>query len=300
MKFLAYQICLLVTSVVQWTTATLNLADVPCGKGNLRRSTRIVNGKPTKEGEFPWQVYIVERVVNASQASSIHVCSGAIIHQRFVLTAAHCVLHKGIEKYLVVIANTHDLTKMPVEGKLLRVKKLIVHPNMTQLPPPEHNDIALLELSKDIKWSNTIRPVCLPDKNTDRRADDLDGHTVTIAGWGRITEDANAKVTQEDTLQKLTVKVLSRSKCQTWYQKELNSTFKLTDSHLCAGSRSGKKGTCLGDSGGSLLLRDRNERFVSIGLVSGAIGCGREKLPTIYTRVSQYSDWITKKVKPSQ
>jgi transmembrane serine protease 9 len=66
---------------------------------------------------------------------------------------------------------------------------------------------------------------------------------------------------------------------------------------LCAGGVEGKD-TCIGDSGGPLMSpgispRDGRARLFVAGVVSfGPESCGTKDWPGVYTRVSQYTDWI--------
>nr|CAD7451214.1 unnamed protein product [Timema bartmani] len=51
-----------------------------------------------------------------------------------------------------------------------------------------------------------------------------------------------------------------------------------------------------GDSGGALLAEDFYGRMVVAGIVSWGLGCGRPTNPGVYTKVSQYTDWILKNI----
>lgn len=49
--------------------------------------------------------------------------------------------------------------------------------------------------------------------------------------------------------------------------------------------------TVQGDSGGPLILK-KNGRWMQIGIVSFGNKCGEPGYPGVYTRVTQYLDWI--------
>ena len=62
-------------------------------------------------------------------------------------------------------------------------------------------------------------------------------------------------------------------------------------SQVCAGAEEGKD-SCSGDSGGGLFIQDTRDTWHLLGIVSyGARDCGNSK-PGVYTRVSNYTDWI--------
>jgi secreted trypsin-like serine protease len=49
--------------------------------------------------------------------------------------------------------------------------------------------------------------------------------------------------------------------------------------------------SCQGDSGGGLFYYN-NGRWYAAGVVSYAIGCGRQAFPTVFTKTAAYIDWI--------
>ena len=61
---------------------------------------------------------------------------------------------------------------------------------------------------------------------------------------------------------------------------------------ICAGVPEGGKDTCQGDSGGPAIWTDSDLRSYLIGITSWGIGCAQPNLPGVYTRVTEYLDWI--------
>ena len=48
-----------------------------------------------------------------------------------------------------------------------------------------------------------------------------------------------------------------------------------------------------GDSGGPMVVRrERDDRFVLGGIISWGIGCAEPNQPGVYTRISEFRDWI--------
>lgn len=144
--------------------------------------------------------------------------------------------------------------------------------------------------------SDTIRPICIPIDEP-LRSKDYVGYTPFVAGWGRTSEGGSSA----PLLQELQINVLGNDVCKDRYKKvgKLISEKQFDDAVLCAGVLTGGKDSCQGDSGGPLMapsVYGQVSHYFQIGVVSYGIGCARQNVPGVYTRVQTFVDWIQEKV----
>ncbi|KAL1501655.1 hypothetical protein ABEB36_006948 [Hypothenemus hampei] len=248
-------------------------------------TNRITHGKTAALEEFPWMVLIA---YNSSDFGIEFRCGGTIISERFILTAAHCILNTsifGVRLGEYDLNNTdqdcaHSYCSPPTQD--LYIEDTIIHPKYN--PKTHENDIALIKLlgQADISQTN-IRPICLPLFDTN---DDLAGKYAIISGWG-ATEISDMSAVP----MKAEIPVLPMTTCKEIYDKYTT----ITINQICAGGRGGRD-SCAGDSGGPLMtagLIDGNPRYIQYGIVSfGPRQCGSEGQPGIYTKTKPYLKWI--------
>ncbi|CAG7732779.1 unnamed protein product [Allacma fusca] len=222
-----------------------------------------------------------------------HFCGGFVINRNFILSAAHC-FDSITEKFSklsmmkAVVGEHHHLKKEePVDAIDINFAKIIRHGQYDQFNLS--HDIALLKLETALEWTPFVQPLCLPDSTEETKIS-----YGTIAGWGRTGEREPAS----DVLLQATVPILDNSKCQQFFNlaqfKFLVNTFQ-----FCAGRFFGGVDTCLGDSGGPLMIREKissTEQMTALGIVSLGKGCGRVALPGIYTKIASYIPWIKDQV----
>lgn len=255
-------------------------------------SYRIVGGSLAKEGAWPWQVVIYMR----APTGTFMRCGGSIIHERWVMTAAHCIKSRDKDDYFVVegVNRIDNPLRKNGQGRLLSVKRVLPHDGYSS--QTSENDIALLELVSPAR----SKRVALQFSGTGSLEEP--GRITTITGWGtlRAIRDGKDMLTQEavrpndpryftSRLMEVDVPLVSEDVCREAYR---DSSGKIDRRVLCAGLREGGKDSCQGDSGGPLVTRSASGQFLQIGVVSFGKGCGLKDGYGVYSRVSAFNDWL--------
>ncbi|XP_045490219.1 chymotrypsin-2 [Pieris rapae] len=232
---------------------------------------RVVGGKDAPDGALPYQVSVQNQ-------NKFPFCGGAIIADRWILTAAHCLTNKKA-KDLSVLAGTNNKKS---GGTRYKIDKIVKHEKYTDRP--NVNDIALLRTKEKIKFTKKVKAIEVATK------DPKVGEKCKLSGWGFTTQSQS---NSPNKLQWLDVKVISNKACKTNYIRRYEKSFPVTEKHICTYNKSGE-GTCQGDSGGSLVCNNK-----SAGIVSWNLPCARGE-PDAYTRTSSYSKWIKEKMKANK
>ena len=203
------------------------------------------------------------------ESSAGEICSGTLIGQDVVLTAAHCVMHRAA--YSVVV------TDPDFRQRRIRVSASSLHPDFVPGTTPEDQpgvDLAMLKLSQGV--GGGFRPL-------DPRGGAIGtGDGVDIAGYGVVAEN------RRDTARTLrSAHLVSIGELQV-----ANRVTVITDAQRMAATAGA--GACLGDSGGPIL---RNGQMVGVvSWSSGAMRQGRARTAcggfTAVTPTGQHASWI--------
>ncbi|XP_074035860.1 serine protease persephone-like [Leptinotarsa decemlineata] len=197
-------------------------------------------------------------------------CGATIISFNFLLTAAHCFCRNVVPSVARLgVTSLDDSSALDVD-----IKKATLYPsyNITT----KHHDIAIVEIARRVSFSDRIQPATL-------YAGQDDPQGLTIAGWGVSEQGRSTR------LRKAKILSVPVSACDTIYGILMFGKKSIVSSQICAGG--GAKDACWGDSGGPLFIQQDSGVFSVVGVVSFGIGCGGN-VPTVYTRVSKYLDWI--------
>ena len=236
---------------------------------------QIVGGQEAAPGAWPWMAAIVQ----ASQPSDYQgqFCGGALIASQWVLTAGHCVQGKTAAEIDVTLGK-HKLTD--AGGERIHVIQIVRHPafNSTTLD----SDVALLKL-QTATARQTVTLV--PQGDTTLTAV---GVLATVIGWGDMRTNGQ-QGTYADALMQVSVPIVSNATCNA------PSSYggDVTLNQMCAGLPQGGKDACQGDSGGPLVVPDgTGNGWLQAGVVSWGIDCAQPNYYGVYTRLSNFSDWI--------
>uniref|UniRef100_T1JB02 limulus clotting factor C n=1 Tax=Strigamia maritima TaxID=126957 RepID=T1JB02_STRMM len=250
-----------------------------CGIENTQQFSRVVGGAETEPNQYPWTVAIFRRLPNSSRLQQI--CGGSLVNDRYVVTAGHCFRNRT-EKDIVIGLSEHNITA-PIKTSAIKVaaSQIITNPSWGVSFAKSDGDIAIVKLSRSITYSAEMRPVCLSPTGLS-----FEGVTATVAGWGRYEFNGNRS---SQVLRATEMPVLPLSDCESAYPKG-----QVTPNMVCAALADPVQDACPGDSGGPLTWF-RDGRWYLIGVVSAGDPkgtCGNPQFPGLYTRVSNYLDWI--------
>ncbi|XP_072128291.1 inactive serine protease PAMR1 [Mobula birostris] len=257
---------------------------------------------------WPWQAALYQKVSQTSNEivsghSWFLACSGAVLNERSVVVAAHCVTELGkaalinTADLMVVLGKYfYDEAKQEESRQYLQIAGVIVHPSYD--PVLLDSDIAIIKLMDKAKITNQVQPVCLPDVK-DLSTISAQGY---VTGW-RIQSEPKESGRGNDTLRVGTIEIGDAVQCEQQYE-ENGISVSITENMFCARQDPrGFSNICPLETGGVATFPAADKAgemstWFLVGLVSWGYEreCSQE-LFTVYTNVAPFKDWIEKHLK---
>lgn len=233
---------------------------------------RIAQGQDlSNPADAPWMASL-HNVYNEA------FCGAVLIDSQHLLTASHCVAHLLPNEFSIVFGQyLYSSERHQVERTWVPVGFRWSHLS---------EDIAVITLKEPVN----IEPLAIADASS---IDHLNtGDPLQILGFGQMADSGNLS----PTLKQGTVPFVKTDTCSYYWQEEYPSLAAMIGvESLCASGFGFETDTCLGDSGGPLLLYDQTWKL--LGLTSfGEATCGGADKPSVYVRPTAFAGPIEKAV----
>ncbi|XP_037030901.1 collagenase-like [Bradysia coprophila] len=256
--------CVLFCVVVAILSATYEAKNI---------ETRIVEGSPAVNFQFPWHVLL--RITHSNSAHE-SFCGGALISASFVLTAASCLRQ--------VMRVQCDF------GSILFSQPLVTLHSTQVLSHPQYNanfntnDVAIIRLPQPVAFSTNIRAINLPTQS--QAIDTFENREVYIAGFGVTTPNGNV---MSEQLRFAHQRVITNNQCL----QHFNSQFVQASTMCASGIDNSLQTPCFGDRGGGLVSHIFGT-WTLVGITSffHPAGC-TGMAPAGYERITSHLQWIS-------
>ncbi|XP_037953557.1 uncharacterized protein LOC119683770 [Teleopsis dalmanni] len=210
-------------------------------------------------------------------------CGAAIIHHRYLLSAAHCFLTGETNRtdLIRIVVGEHDVSTLfdSVYTRTYEIESITPHEYFRSTATNVRNDIALLRTRYSMEWNRAVGPACLPFRYVDGSKPPRPGQQLVTAGWGTTTFGG----AQSSVLLKTTLDVISLEQCRRRLQSVPPAAF-------CTYTPG--TDTCQYDSGGALYARGNH--LFAIGIISYGFACASQQ-PSVNTKIASYLKWIRNK-----
>ncbi|CAF0974550.1 unnamed protein product [Adineta steineri] len=245
-----------------------------CGCSNRNVILSSPTNAPSENAlPYTWTMIVSIRTGTTNQ----HICTGTILEDLYILTAAHCLTNYKPQD-ITIEAGMYYQTES--EAIIRQVDQIYIHPNYSTYSDQYINDIAILRLTKSLYVDNNnyVSRTCRSSTYNqwmDVNNYPLDGTRLVISGWDitHISSSSKSKLLQQAEIYAFNN---NHSKCfLSGYENQIQ---------FCAGRNQNNN-----DDSGSPVFEWIDSRWIQVGLASHCRLAGGSG---IFTKLSSYSNWI--------